>query len=310
MLKRRLDAALQGAGGKFTRQVFWGDADDFGPAYWQALSTVSLFATPSVLVLRRAEAQGADFWEKLARPLSGFNEYVWPVFCLEGPQDPKKGYAPPKTLGARPYWKLARDKGWVWTSPGLTADTMLPMLTDWAASRRLRLGKDVARELARLLPADMTAAARELEKLELAADGEVRFEHLELVSFQAGMDTFAFVRALVEGRDASGVWRKILGNELAGDEGLVFAFLALMLRDARIMWQLLHGEDEGIRLWPRLRQEREAMARRLGVSGLARFWEAAMEAEWGIKSGQRTPDQAMEMLAAGLSALAGQRERG
>ena len=67
------------------------------------------------------------------------------------------------------------------------------------------------------------------------------------------------------------------------------------------------AKKTALRLWPKLRQEREAMARRLGVSGLARFWEVAMEAEWGIKSGRRTPDQAMEMLAAGLASLPGGR---
>ena len=171
MLKRRLDTLLQTAGGNFARQVFWADADDFGSAYWQALQTVSLFATPSVLLLRRAETLGVEFWTKLSRPLSGFNEYVWPVFCLEGPQDPKKGYTPPKGLADKPYWKVAQQRGWLWTSVGLTAETMLPMLKDWAGARRLRFERGVDQELARLLPQDMTAAARELEKLELAVEG-------------------------------------------------------------------------------------------------------------------------------------------
>ena len=46
MVKRRFERLMASSGGGFARQVFWGDADDFDAAYWQALSSVSLFAEP------------------------------------------------------------------------------------------------------------------------------------------------------------------------------------------------------------------------------------------------------------------------
>jgi DNA polymerase-3 subunit delta len=83
----------------------------------------------------------------------------------------------------------------------------------------------------------------------------------------------------------------------------VLPFLGLMLREARLLWQLASGEGEQVRLPPRVRQEKANMARKLGLVGLARIWTLLMEAETGIKSGQRTPDQAMEMLVSGLLPL-------
>lgn len=307
LTRRRLHALMDRAGGQYARQVFWGDAEDFAPGFWQALSSVSLFAKPQTVVLRRAEGLPAEFWEKLTRPLAGFNEHVWPVICLEGPFDPRRGPSLPKGLEDRPYWKVARKREWLWISPGLTPQTLAPLLKDWAAGRGLSFADGVERDLVALLPPDMTAAAAELEKLGLAAgpDRQIRHEHLQVLSFQAEMDTFAFVRAIAEARDPAGVWRKILDNELGGEEGFVFQFLALLLRDARTMWQLMAGEDEGLRLPAFARSGREALARRLGPQGLARLWDLAMQTESSIKSGMKTPEQALEMLVAELYALFG-----
>ncbi|WP_243358146.1 DNA polymerase III subunit delta [Fundidesulfovibrio terrae] len=303
MVKRRFERLMAASGGGFVRQVFWGDADDFDAAYWQALSSVSLFAEPKAVVLRRAEGLGADFWEKLARPLAGFNQHVWPVICLEGPQDPKKGPSLPKGLTDRPYWKVGQKKDWVWISPGLTEETMIPTLRDWAGAHRLNFGKGVLQELARVLPRDMTACARELEKMELAAvDGVIGLEQLSLVSVEAELDIFGFMKALEEGRDPAGVWRTVFGHQLASDDGFLFQFLAILSREARTMWQLLH-EDPDCKVHPYVKKLKTPMAGRLGRAGLAKLWDLIMEAESSVKFGRKSADQALEMLVADLHAL-------
>ncbi|MFP5240123.1 MAG: DNA polymerase III subunit delta [Acidobacteriota bacterium] len=303
MVKRRLEQLMAASGGGFARQVFWGDADDFDPAWWQALSTVSLFAQPKAVVLRRAEGLGADFWEKLARPLSGFNEHAWPVICLEGPHDPKKGPSLPKGLAERPYWKVGQQKGWVWISPGLTEETLGPLLRQWAQSRNLRFGKGALSELTRLLPRNMAAASAELEKLELAAvDGEIGADLAGMNPVEAELDIFGFLKALEEGRDPAGVWRTVFGHQLSSDDGFLFQFLAILAREYRLMWQLLH-EDPECKAHPYVRKLKTPMAGRLGTAGLAKMWDLAMEAECSVKSGRKSPDQALELLVAELHML-------
>lgn len=305
MLRRRLERLTALEGGGYARQVFWGDADDFGPAFWQALATVSLFAQPRNVVLRRAEGLPGDFWEKLARPLAGFNEHVWPVICLEGAHDSKKGPSLPKGLAERPYWKVGLQKGWVWQSPGLTQDTVLPTLKEWAQAHQLRFAQGVLAELARMLPLDMTAAARELEKLELCADkGEIRREHLAVVSFHEELDMFAFLKAIEAGQDHAEVWDKVFKQQLISEDAFVFQFLAVLLREARQMWQLLH-EDSEFSGHPYVRKIKTPMAQQLGRVRLAKLWDLAMTAEAAIKAGQRSPDQALEALVADLYALFG-----
>jgi DNA polymerase-3 subunit delta len=305
MCRRQLERLLEQGGGGFERQVFRGDAEDFPGGYWQALGTVSLFAKPRAVILRRAEILDTQFWDGLTRFLAGFSQHVWPIICLEGSVDPAKGPSLPKGLEKRPYWKNAQTRGWVWISPGLTAQTLPGVLRDWAASRRLSLGSGVGAELARLLPMDMTAAARELEKLELAAgdNREIGLAQLGVVSTAPVMETFAFLRSMASGKDQAGVWRKVMDSEMAGDDGLVFQFLGLLRYDAKVMWQVTFGEEEGLRLSPYARKEREAVARRLGIRGLARLWDLAMMAESAIKSGERSPEQTLEKLAADLMGL-------
>jgi len=291
------------AGGGFERQVFWGDADPFDGAFWQALSSVSLFAKPKVVVLRHAEGLDKDFWESLTRPLSGFNEYVWPVICLEGPHDPKKGPSLPRGLSERPYWKVGLKKEWVWISAGLTAENMGPMLRDWAGSRGLTVPQGVLRDLAGILPRDMAACARELEKLELAArDGTIGPEALDLLDAETRLDVFGFLKALEEGKTPAEVWGTVFGRQLAADDGFLFQFLAILTREARILWQILY-EDPEAKIHPYVRKLKGSLVSRLGAAGLARLWEFIMEAESSVKFGRASPDQALERLVGDLYAL-------
>ncbi|EHJ48482.1 DNA polymerase III delta [Solidesulfovibrio carbinoliphilus subsp. oakridgensis] len=311
--RERVDRLLAESGQQFVKEVFWGDEELSAP-FWSALTVGSLFAGQRAVVVRRAEACPAELWPKLTSALSGFNASVWPFFCLEGPFD-RKGPKIPKALADQPYFKVAGKRKWFLTVPGLTRRDMGPLLADWAARRRLAFEPGVAEGLAAALPPDLARADNELAKLELALGERTTIERGDLaeVSYHEGMDGFEFLDALAGGRDPASVWREIGGKQLAGEE-MIFPFLGLLLYEARIMWRIAAGEAGDVRLPPYVLQKKQALARRLGASGLTRLFEAAFAAEAGIKSGTRRPDQAMEYLTAELFRLfggnQGQRGRG
>ena len=97
------------------------------------------------------------------------------------------------------------------------------------------------------------------------------------------------------------VWRKIVSAQAAG-EGLLFQFLAMLAREARIMWQLLHGE-QAPRLPQFVIQRKTSLARTLGPARLAGIWELALEAELSVKQGEASEAQAIELLVSSLSRL-------
>ena len=304
IIRDRVDRLLAESGSGFAKAVFWGD-EELGNPFWSALTVASLFSGRRAVVLRRAEACPPEFWPKLSAALRGFNDSVWPFFCLEGPFD-RKGPKLPKGLADQPYFKVAEKRGWVFVSPGLTRRDMGPRLSDWAGSRGLAFDPGVAQTLADALPLDLARADNELAKLELALGDRtvITAPDAAALSRHEGMDGFAFLDALASGRDPAAVWREIGEKQLAGEE-MVFPFLGLLLYEARTMWRIAAGEAGDIRLPPFVLQKKQAMARRLGAAGLARIFEAAFTAEAGIKSGARRPDQAMEYLTAELFRLFG-----
>lgn len=304
IIRDRVDRLLAESGQPFAKSVFWGD-EELGAPFWSALTVGSLFAGRRAVVVRRAEAAPVELWPKLASALRGFNDTVWPFFCLEGAFD-RKGPKFPKGLAEQPYFKVAEKRGWVFVSPGLTRRDMGPLLSDWAAGRGLGFEPGVAESLAGALPLDLARADNALAKLELALGDRtvLTMEDAAQVGGYEGMDGFAFLDALAGGRDPAAVWREIREKQLAGEE-MVFPFLGLLLYEARIMWRIAAGEAGDVRLPGFVLQKKQAMARRLGANGLTRIFEAAFAAESGIKSGARRPDQAMEYLTAELFRLFG-----
>lgn len=306
LIRERIERLLTEAGGDFERHVFWGD-DEIGPGFWQALSGGSLLGRKKAVILRRAHVLPPEFWKKLVGPLKGFNDAAWPFFCLEAaPAKGKKATGMPKGLADTPYFEFAGKQKWVWTSPGLTPEAIGPMLRDWAARRGISLAPGVREALSGLIPPDMAAADNELKKLELSLEGRQTIERrdLDILHHHAGMDSFAFLDALSRPKAAPEVWREILDRQSAGEE-MIFAFLGLLLYEARQLWRFQVGEADAVRLSPSARSKKEAMAARLGPRGIARIFDLALDAELGIKSGAKRPDQAMEDLTARLCRLLG-----
>jgi DNA polymerase-3 subunit delta len=158
--------------------------------------------------------------------------------------------------------------------------------------------------LAHTLPPDAAFIASELAKLALLADSEGRLpKNTAAVSAQTQEVTiFELMRMVQQNSNAPAAWKQILEDKLSG-ENMIFAFTAILLREARIVWQSLAGPAPY--LPAQVAQQKKIAATSLGYSGIARLWELALQADKGIKSGERSPDQAFEMLAADLFLLFG-----
>jgi DNA polymerase-3 subunit delta len=258
-------------------------------------------------VVRRANLLPAETWAALAAPLRGFNAGVWPFLCLEGAWD-KSGPKLAKWITKHKYFEVAEQRGWVWRSPGLTQDTLAGFLRDWAKTRGLAFSQAGLAAFRQALPLDAGAVSLELDKVALGLGDrrEIGPEDAALVSFQPAIEFFDLLRFLEKGDRAGAlkVWRKVADSELGSDE-LLFPFLGLLVREARVLWQLHHGEPAQIP--PFIRAAKEDMARKLGPARLAAIWELALDAEHGVKSGGRNPQQALELLMADLFALFGHR---
>ncbi|MEW5773716.1 MAG: DNA polymerase III subunit delta [Thermodesulfobacteriota bacterium] len=305
LVRQRIRALLAGQGREFALRTYWGDDEPLPPAFWQDLAVASLFATPKAVVLRRADALPEAFWGQLAPHLAGFNAMVWPVFCLEGDWDKGKPRRP-KAVTKQKFWAVADKRGWVADVPGLTPRTLPDHLRRELAERGLAAPAPVFKRLAELLPPDAAAAAAELDKLALAAGDrrQLAAADLAVVAAEPQLGIFDFLRASLEGTAPVKVWGRVLADhQAASNDKMLFAFLGLLAREARLLWELAHGDKPSVWLSDYARDQKLSLVKRLGPSRVAGLFDLALQAEMGVKSGTRDPEQAFEALAAGLHAL-------
>jgi len=298
LIRRRIRGMLEGS--EYSRRVYWGD-EELPPAFWQDMTSQGLFGGSAAVILRRAEALPAQTLAQLSPLLAGFNPAAWPILCVECAWEKGRPKLP-ATLKKQKFWTFAEKKKWLWESPGLTEKSLPDYIRDWAAERGLSVRPEALQTLARCLPPDAAAVDNELAKLALSLDGraEIGPDDLSLVASEASMDYFGLLEALIGGRLSLSLWREIL-RERAGNDGLLFPLLAGLTREARGMWQILHGEAAGMPDW--LLRKKEGAARRAGPARTAAILALALDAEHGVKSGEQTEHQALERLVGGLAAL-------
>ena len=284
---------------EWIKKVFWGD-EPLPGNFWSNLNQPNLFGSGQVIILRRAEELPVDFWPDLGQHLKGFKASIWPFFCLEKPWERGKPKIP-KVIERQKYWGIAQKKGWIWQNPGLTRAALPGYITKWAKRHGKKISPKVLNVLVSLAPEDSTALNNELKKLEiyLGQREQIELSDLSVLNSYAQIDIFAFFKALqTRGQDIK-LWTKILREQLIGGDFL-FPFLGLLVREARILWQLATGEEGHVSLYPKLKAQKKNLAQKLGLKKLSNIFELALEAEVNVKTGQFTPEQALEILTAKL----------
>lgn len=301
-VENELAAHLPVSGTPWERHAFWGD-EPLPPAFWEHLTLQGLFSTPKALVVHNAQNIPADAWKRLSSALAKDPGDTWPFFSFQVAFEKGKPKVPAH-IARLPFWTFAEKKGWIWSSPGLTPANLAEAARREAARLGARFAPGALEAVCARLPLDAGAVGMEMEKLALAAkEGVIDATLAELLDHEPEPDIFSLLRAVQAGGNAIAVWKQTLARR--GTDSVIFAFLAVLIREARQLWQILAGED--VRMPPSAIGAKTALARSLGKPGVAVLWNLALEAEKSIKSGERDVDQAMEGLMAGLFELFGRR---
>ena len=307
-IEKELAAAPpQGGGGlantgtpSWERHSFWGD-EPLPGVFWEHLTLQGLFAAPKAVIVHNAQNIPTDSWKKLSAALGSPNKETWPFFCLQVAFERGKPKIPAH-IAKLQCLLFAEKKGWLWSSPGLDEKSKVTFVQAEAKRRALSFAPGALEAIAAELPLDASAIGTEMDKLALTAgpDGVLDKELAALLDRSFEPDVFALIRALQQGQDPLAAWKQVIAAEREGDS-MAFAFLSMLAREARQLWQLCLGEP--VRLPPQVLNVKTSLARNLGLSGIAKLWHLALEADKGVKTGERTVDQALETLLASLSLL-------
>ena len=293
------NGGLMGGSAGWERHAYWGD-DPLSDSFWEHLTLQGLFATPKAVIVHNAQNIPADSWKKISAALSSPNAETWPVFCLYVAFEKGKPKIP-AYLASLGCMKFAEKNGWFWVSPGLDERSKTLFVQAEAKKRNLTFAPNALEAVTARLPLDATAIGTEMDKLSLAAqDGTITISLADILEHEIEPDVFALIRDLQQRRSARSVWEQALASE-RGSDSMAFAFLAMLAREARQLWQINAGEP--VRLPPQVLSAKTTLARSLGYAGIAKLWHLALEADKGVKTGERTPDQALDNLLASLSLL-------
>ena len=278
-------------------QTFWAD-EGLDRRFWDALTLLGMDGRQRVLVVRGAHLLNAEVWKKLSSALATPRPGILPIFCMECPWE--KGQPKlPAHIAKLKCLAFAEKQKWQWRSPGLEARTLRQYIQREAASLGLRMAPEALNTLSEMLIPDASAIRGVLEQLSLASDGgSVDVELVrQMTEFTPDAVIFDFIRQLENGKSRA-VWKTLL-REGDGGESLLFPLLTLMAREARLLWQMNAGEKVFVPQY--VEAEKRRLASALGMKGLAQILEALAAAEFSVKSGARSPLQAMESLVAELS---------
>jgi DNA polymerase-3 subunit delta len=297
LVREQVEDLLAQAGG-YDRRVYFGD-EELPAAFWQDLQSPGLLGGSKAVVVRRAHLLSADRWRELTGPLGAFNASIWPIFCLEGDWSKKK-WTPPAHLGKQKFWKVAEKRGWIWIRPALAPKEIAKFVQDRAARMGLQLERSIPQKLAATLPEDAGLIQSELDKLALAVEPgkQVTDEHLAVLAASQEIDFWKFIEAVMSGGNLK-VWERVVGS----GSGLLFQLLGQLRREARQMFDLAHGGESAAKLPDWLRRKKETGLNALGAENIPALLALAMEADMGVKSGERTEEQALERLVAELGRL-------
>jgi len=291
--------------GAWTRQTFWGD-EPLPPSFWTALTMpglLSLLGSGRILVLRRTHQLPVKTLSDMEPLLRASKPDLWVFFCLEGEWKDSTP-AVPATVGKQTYFKAAKNKGWLWQSPGYTEQSLRSFVRQWAKDKGFAFDPGAEQALVNALPLDGARMHGELEKLELLLGERRRIagEDLGLLSSASVMNNFAFLKSVLTSSKDLTAWRTVLADQTATGGGMLMPFLGLLQREVRILWQLLAGEDDKVALPPSIKREKKQFAVKLGEQGLARIWDLIFQAEWDLKTGRKQAEQIMEFMVANLAA--------
>ena len=293
----QLAACPPPSGTLWEHHIHWGD-EELTTQFWEQLTLQGLFGTPRALIVRNAQALPAAVWKKISAALAKPNAQCWPFFCLENAWE--KGQ--PKVaayIGKLPCLAFADKQGWVWRHGGLDARSMRQHIQTRSAALGIHYAAGALEALCAAVPPDAATIENELQKLAVFQGTPITPAMTKTSGWQPEFNIFAFIR-LVQAGNAPAAWEHISRGKKE-DDGLLFPFLGLLLREARLLWQILMCER--VRLHPNDAAQKQKLARTLGAKGINHMIKLIVYAEWQVKSGERTPEQALDALVAELSLL-------
>lgn len=274
------------------RRSFW--LDDIGK-YFELLDTIDFESKNRIFYLRASHELPLDTWKKLSSALGKPRPDTFSVFFVSNPLENGK-LKLPQTVQKQKCFEFAQKKGWFFESPGVTDYNFAKIIKQEAQAKYgLDLNNETVNVLKDILSPDYNSINNILAQLSLfAAQGEITPQTVgQLANFTPELVLFDLIRK-IEQADSKEVWKLLRKEGRQIEDGYLFAFIALMMREMRILWKIKAGEQ--VYLNDRQMQQKTAAAKRLGFTYISKIISLLCFAEYSVKSGKKGTQETFEEL--------------
>lgn len=279
--------------------TFWPD-DLKTDEYFEALTLQSLSAEFKLVVLRSAHTVLAADWKRISSLLATPRSYVLPVFFIESPWE--KGVAKiPPVISKLKCFEFAKKQAWVYENIGINEKNIVNYLLKEAKNQNLQLDKEVLQLLSQSAIFDALSIQMLFSQLSLfSQDGDITKEIVTQITAQAPeLALFDIIKDMENGNIRK-IWSR-LSLESDKGESFLFPLIAILARDARILWQLRAGENPYVS--PYVKDYKAKQAKKLGFTGITKIFQIVLDADLAVKSGKNAPLQVLESVIISYSNL-------
>lgn len=276
------------------RRNFWNEDIQ---NYLSALDTITFETKNKIFYIRNCHELSLEQWKKISQALGTPRSDVFSVFFLNNSLDKGK-LKVPQTIQKLKCFEFAKKKGWIFESIGITDRNFAQTLINEAKTKyNLTLSNEVINILKDILSPDYNSINNILAQLSLVSDqnsGEVNAGAIaQLTNYTPELVWFDIISKIESGK-SSEVWKSYYKASNQIDDGSIFPFIALMMREMRILWKIKAKEQ--VFLPTNQIANKTSIAVKLGFTNIAKIISLLCFAEFAVKSGKKKSVDTLEEL--------------
>lgn len=276
------------------RRNFWNEDIQ---NYLSSLDTITFDTKNKIFYIRNCHELSAEQWKKISQALSTPRSDIFSVFFLNNSLEKGK-LKVPQTIQKLKCFEFAKKQGWLFESVGITDKNFAQTLKNEAKSKyNIDLSNEVINILKDILSPDYNSINNILAQLSLVSDqnsGEINAGVIaQLTNYTPELVWFDIINKIEAGKSAE-VWKAYYKASNQIDDSSIFPFLALMMREMRILWKIKAKEQ--VFLPDRQAAIKTSLAAKLGFTNIAKIISLLCFAEFSVKSGKKKSVDTLEEL--------------
>lgn len=282
--------------------TFWGDNEPT-QRFWSSLNQEGLFSSFKIIIVREANLWNNKIWQSIFNAIVPPKQDIWLFLCVNAEYERGK-FKLPAHIQKSKCMEYAIKNKLIWSAPKLNGNLLKGYIENQAKKLNLSFAPNVLQTFCEFVLPDAAAITNEIKKFSfLAKDGIITEDLLTLDNSGKESDAFALIKKL-ENQNFVPAWIEI---NKSNANTLLFYLIALLAREFRTFWQLLTGDNPWIA--PAELATKKRIALQIKKEGIASGFCALADAEWQVKSGKLSPEQALESLIIKINNLFNKNEQ-